>query len=46
MDTLNMETKKSCRFKKLLFDFCILVIRKKLVNNKNLDKKADFIVLI
>ena len=43
------KVKRRCQFKKLLFSYLItrkLVIRKKLVNNQNLNKTIVFIVLV
>ena len=44
--TQNMETTRSCQLKSFSLITCKLVIRKKLVNNKNLNKKVVFIILI
>ena len=45
IDTFNHKTIRSCRLKNILFD-CKLVIRKKPVNNQNLNKEDVFIVFI
>ena len=45
MNTQKIETKRSCQFSHLITRR-ELVIRKKLVSKKNLDKKVVFIVVI